>query len=147
MGVGGQRHAPAALTRERPGTHCTGGWVGPRTGLEGCCKSHSHQDLIPGPSSPKQVTSYINHNSFINKGKDSAQPGFIEVIQIFENFSVVRHVSTHSLSCAHTHTYSYSRHSFITLTSCKPNVKPNHILTLPYFLPYKQEMELNSCTK
>ena len=30
----GQRHAPAALyPRERPGTHCTGGWVGPRAGL------------------------------------------------------------------------------------------------------------------
>jgi hypothetical protein len=28
--VGGQHHAPAALPRERPGTHCTGGWVGPR---------------------------------------------------------------------------------------------------------------------
>jgi hypothetical protein len=30
MGVGGQRHAPAALPRERPGTLCIGGWVGPR---------------------------------------------------------------------------------------------------------------------
>ena len=31
----GQRHAPAALyPRERPGTHCTGGWVGPRAGLD-----------------------------------------------------------------------------------------------------------------
>jgi hypothetical protein len=25
--------------RERPGTHCTGGWVGPRTGLNGCIKN------------------------------------------------------------------------------------------------------------
>jgi len=37
-GVRGQRHAPAALyPRERPGTHCTGGGVGPRpvwTGAE-----------------------------------------------------------------------------------------------------------------
>jgi hypothetical protein len=35
-GVSGQRHAPAALyPRERTsGTHCTGGWVGPRTGLD-----------------------------------------------------------------------------------------------------------------
>jgi hypothetical protein len=35
MGVSGQRHAPAALyPREKdPGTHCTGGWVGPRAGL------------------------------------------------------------------------------------------------------------------
>jgi hypothetical protein len=39
MGVGGQRHAPAALPpRERPGTHCIGGWVGPRAGLDGCGK-------------------------------------------------------------------------------------------------------------
>jgi hypothetical protein len=25
--------------RERPGTHCTGGWVGPRAGQDGCGKS------------------------------------------------------------------------------------------------------------
>jgi len=44
---------PAALyPRERPGTHCTGGWVGPRAGLDRCGKFHPHQDLIPGPSSP-----------------------------------------------------------------------------------------------
>ena len=30
MGVGDQRHAPAAsLHGERPGTNCKGGWVGP----------------------------------------------------------------------------------------------------------------------
>jgi hypothetical protein len=36
MGVSGQRHDPAALyPRERtPDTHCTGGWVGPRRGLD-----------------------------------------------------------------------------------------------------------------
>ena len=25
--------------RERPGTHCIGGWVGPKVGLDGCEKS------------------------------------------------------------------------------------------------------------
>ena len=36
MGMSSQQHAPAALYyRERSGTHCTGGWVGPRAGLEG----------------------------------------------------------------------------------------------------------------
>jgi len=36
MGVGGQRHAPAGLLPgKRPGTHCTGGCVGPRVGLAG----------------------------------------------------------------------------------------------------------------
>ena len=34
--VSGQQHAPAALySRERPGTHFTGGWVGPMAGLDG----------------------------------------------------------------------------------------------------------------
>jgi hypothetical protein len=38
-GVRGQRHAPAAFyLRERPGTRCTGGWVGPRAGLDRCGK-------------------------------------------------------------------------------------------------------------
>ena len=50
-GVRGQRHAPAApYPRERPGTHCTGGWVGLRTGLDRCGKSRRHRDSIPGPS-------------------------------------------------------------------------------------------------
>jgi hypothetical protein len=37
MGVCGERHAPAALPRERPGTHCIGAWWDPvpvRTGAE-----------------------------------------------------------------------------------------------------------------
>jgi len=33
----GRRHAPAALYRA--GTLCTGGWVGPRAGLDRCGKS------------------------------------------------------------------------------------------------------------
>jgi len=38
MGVGGQRHAPTALPRERPGTHCVGGSVVPRAGVDRCGK-------------------------------------------------------------------------------------------------------------
>jgi len=40
---------------ERPGTHCTGCWVGPRNGLDGCGKPSPHWDSIPGPSSPSRV--------------------------------------------------------------------------------------------
>ena len=36
-------------------THCTGGWVCPRPCLDGCGKSRSHRDSIPGPSSPYRV--------------------------------------------------------------------------------------------
>jgi len=39
-------------SRERVGTHCIGGWVGLRAGLDGCGKSRPHRDSIPGPSSP-----------------------------------------------------------------------------------------------
>ena len=36
----GQRHAPATFyPRERPGIRCTGGWVGPRAGLDTCGKN------------------------------------------------------------------------------------------------------------
>jgi len=38
--------------RERPGTHCIGGWVDPRAGLDVCRKSRLHRDSIPGPFSP-----------------------------------------------------------------------------------------------
>jgi hypothetical protein len=36
MGVSGQHHAPAALYpwERNPRIHCTGGWVGPRAGLD-----------------------------------------------------------------------------------------------------------------
>jgi hypothetical protein len=51
--VRGQRHAPAALyPRERPGTHCTGGWVSPRAGMDRCGKSRLHRDSISGSSRP-----------------------------------------------------------------------------------------------
>jgi hypothetical protein len=36
MRMSGQRHASAALYpgERTPGTHCTGGWMGPRIGLD-----------------------------------------------------------------------------------------------------------------
>jgi hypothetical protein len=33
---------------ERPGTICTGGWVGPRAGLDRCGKSRPHRDFFFG---------------------------------------------------------------------------------------------------
>jgi hypothetical protein len=41
--------------RERPGTHCTGGWLGSWADLNKCGKSRLHRDFIPGPSSPQGV--------------------------------------------------------------------------------------------
>ena len=65
-GVSGQQHAPAAIyPRERPGTHFTGGWVGPRTGPDGW-KISSPPGFDPGSSSPVAQAlyrlSYRTHN-------------------------------------------------------------------------------------
>jgi hypothetical protein len=49
MGVGGQRHAPAALPPgKRPDNHGIGDWVGPRAGLDGCGKSPPTEIQSPG---------------------------------------------------------------------------------------------------
>ena len=56
MEVGGQRHAPATLPPGKTGTHCIGGWVGPKAVLDGCGKSHPPpRNSIPGPSNPQGV--------------------------------------------------------------------------------------------
>jgi hypothetical protein len=56
-GVRGQRHALAILyPQERPGTHCTGGWVGPRAGLD------KHGKPRPPPEfDPRTVQPVANH--------------------------------------------------------------------------------------
>jgi hypothetical protein len=51
-GEGSASRFGRSLPRERPGTHCTGGWVGPRVGLYRCGKSRRLRDSIPRPSSP-----------------------------------------------------------------------------------------------
>ena len=38
--------------RKRHGAHCRVGWVGPRSGLDGCGKSRPLRNSIPEPSSP-----------------------------------------------------------------------------------------------
>ena len=53
MRVGGQLHAPAALPPgKRPGTHFIGGWVGPRTGVDGCGKSRPPPGFDPRTIQP-----------------------------------------------------------------------------------------------
>jgi hypothetical protein len=55
MGRGSVPRPGRLYPRERPGTHCTRGWVGPRAGLDGR-KISSPPGFDPGPSSPQSVT-------------------------------------------------------------------------------------------
>jgi hypothetical protein len=64
--------------RERPGTHCIGGWVGPRDILDWCGTFRPYRDSISGPStrgeslyrlsypinSTREKVSWWNHGDF-----------------------------------------------------------------------------------
>jgi hypothetical protein len=60
MGVSGQRHAPAALYSGEgaAGTHWTGGWVGPRAGLD--AKARRKSSASVGDRTPV-VQSVVSH--------------------------------------------------------------------------------------
>ena len=63
------------FTRERPGTHFTGGWVGPRAGLDGR-KSRPHRDSIPDyPASSQSLyrLSYPAHKTVDTLSKISVE--------------------------------------------------------------------------
>jgi hypothetical protein len=56
MGVSGLRDASAALTpRKRPGTDCTGGWVGSRDGY-----GRTRPTEIRSPDRPARASSYTD---------------------------------------------------------------------------------------
>jgi hypothetical protein len=52
--------------QERPGTHCIGGWVVLRVGLDGCGKSRPQRDSIPGPSSPYRLSYPVPHEMVVS---------------------------------------------------------------------------------
>ena len=57
MGVGGQRHSSAAVPLgKKPGTHCAGGRMVPRVGLDGYGKSRPQRDSMTGLSRLQPVT-------------------------------------------------------------------------------------------
>ena len=63
---------PAALyPRERPGTHFTGSWVGPRAGLDGW-KISSPPGFDPGRSGP-EVSRKLRFPDFMITAQDSGK--------------------------------------------------------------------------
>jgi hypothetical protein len=65
MGVGGQRHAPVALSLgKRPGTHYTGVWVGSRADLDKC----GGQNLVSRPKlEPQTVRRVASRHTEISR--------------------------------------------------------------------------------
>jgi hypothetical protein len=74
MGVSGQRHAPSALY---PGTHCTGGWLGPRAGLDTEAKGNI---LMPLPGIEPRSLSRPVRSQTLNW---LSYPGFYSLWLVF----------------------------------------------------------------
>jgi hypothetical protein len=68
MEVGGQRHALAALPRDRPGTRCTGGWMY-HTADQGRCGKSRHT----GIQSPDRSSHSESLYRLSNPGSDLSQ--------------------------------------------------------------------------
>jgi hypothetical protein len=69
--------------RERPGTLCIGGWVGPRAGLHGCGKSCPHRDSSPARSEGRR--NKIGKVKMGNKIGDETRPGHTFRGTVLEN--------------------------------------------------------------
>jgi hypothetical protein len=67
---GWPRPRPAAfLPGETPCIHCTGGWVGPRVGVDGCEKSHPN--AIRSPDRPARSKSLNRRRYDTNANKNT----------------------------------------------------------------------------
>ena len=72
MGVGDQRHAPAALPPgTKLGTHCTGGWVGPRAGRNGGRKISPPPRFDPRTVQPV-ASGYTDYATPVHEGESVA---------------------------------------------------------------------------
>jgi hypothetical protein len=56
--------------RERPGTHCTGGWVGPRAGLYVCKNYHPIMIRSPDPLTLCQSLYRLSYPAHIHMGEN-----------------------------------------------------------------------------
>jgi hypothetical protein len=125
--------------RERPGTHSTGGWVGPRAGLDVCEKSRPHRDFWGGggsftnlycPTPSLTYTSTKWHEHLHHQQQPLSQPR-----PLFHTLTGTMHPEPH---CYHptfhkdhtSHTHGSNEHSPIP-TPFSPSTNPHHHFTSP----------------
>jgi len=76
--------------RERPGTHCTGGWVGLRAGLDRCGKSRLHRDSIPTDRQARSESLYRLSNSSLPA--ETRRSWYIPRIVFYDSYFIVQGV-------------------------------------------------------
>jgi hypothetical protein len=139
--VSGQQHAPNALNpRERPGNHCTGGWVGPRAGLDRCGKSRANGIRSPDRparnqslyrlSYPAHIITYVldyktTGMSCLKKGSAAFGPtNWSWMAQ--ETFSPIAKVKDNFVQCSEEYNLKYIFFSFSFRINCGIGVSSLH---------------------
>ena len=145
-GVRGLRHAPAALhLRERPGTHCTGGWVGG--------KSSPHRDSIPDcqarssvaiPSelpAPPHIYIYIIHvyRRYLNVS------GYLSSVSynywVWDSLLHFKRLDTQSVKCCLSCPVTFVQYhsAYARSLSCRSNVFPAlPVSVLLFYIPVRR---------
>jgi len=83
---------------ERPGTHCTGGWVGPGAGLDRCGKSRPTG--IPSPDLPAMSTSTLPIINITDIREETGAQNIVEEIKQYQKKSLqhVQRMDTNRIS-------------------------------------------------
>jgi hypothetical protein len=82
--LGGGRWSVPRPGRFTPGTHCTGGWVGPRAGLDVCEKSRPHRKFDPRTVKPvaSHPVSKVVINNIIEQTNKQTNKQTLQIIQV-----------------------------------------------------------------
>ena len=142
-------HAPAAFyPRKRAGTLSTGGWVGPRAGLDRCGKSRPHRDSILDRPARSQSHIYIyQYISEILRLLNSFRRSCLIVRGICTTTSAVQTVAgqlslTQSVIgiyrpalriCTRTHARTHAHNEMSAIPSCK-RLSSSHNCRPPIFI-------------
>jgi hypothetical protein len=79
--------------RERPGTHCIGGWVDPTAGLDGCRKSRPHRDFrVPDRLAPRESLFRLSYS-----GPRETKLKFYIAKLILDRYEHIRNNALHDL--------------------------------------------------
>jgi hypothetical protein len=125
-GEGSASHPGRSLPPGRPGTHCTGGWVGPRAGLDRCGKSRPPPGFDPRTVQPVAQSLYrlsylapTKKRPHKNCGASYTQTTYLET----QNTHTHTHIHTPTHTYTHAHTHIHNPH---TSTTHKPTHTHTH---------------------
>jgi len=138
MGVVGQCHALATFSPgDRPSTHCTIGWMGPRTGLDGCTKSYPQPGFDPRTvqqiachytelPAANNANIFWKYDSVNPKTNQRPEPNYKKQNGMKTSFVIPTH---------HPHQQCTALSDALLLAALCYHISRSEFLILPYYVP------------